>query len=97
MQKRTRLARHAFIIHHMDLAIRREGGVHNMPPESLQKACYIRGLNAKEMTNEAMVEWLTQWVEVSLPVDGTNISMLLHLPILISYNHPNNWKLLHEK
>lgn len=81
----------------MDLAIRREGGVHNMPIDSLPHACYIRGLNSTNMSNEAMVEWLQQWVELSVPVDGSNISMFLYLPILIGYNHPNNWKLLHSK
>lgn len=96
-RKRSRLAHRSFVIHHMDLAIRREGGVHNMPPDSLQRACYLRGLHTEGLSDAEMIEWLTQWVEVSLPVDGTNISMLLHLPILIAYNHPNNWKLLHQK
>jgi LETM1-like protein len=31
--KRFRLSEHSFLIHHMDLAIKREGGVHNMPLE----------------------------------------------------------------
>lgn len=95
--KRTRLARHAFVVHHMDLAIRREGGVHNMPVAALPIACHLRGLNTNGMSTDAMVEWLRQWVELSIPIDGSNISMFLHLPIMIGYNHPNNWKLLHAK
>lgn len=95
--KRYRLAERAYIIHHMDLAIRREGGVHNMPSEALLYACHLRGLNTTSLTNVEMIEWLEQWVEVSIAVDGSNISMFLYLPILIGYNHPNNWKLLYEK
>lgn len=94
--KRFRLAERAYLIHHMDLGIRREGGVHNMPVEYLKNACFIRGLNATNMSNENMIEWLQDWVEISLHIDGNNISLLLHLPILIGYNHPSNWQLLHN-
>lgn len=79
----------------MDLAIKREGGVHNMPQESLRNSCNLRGLNTRNLSNENMVSWLEDWVKVSLEVDGSNISMFLHLPILIGYNHPNNWKLIY--
>lgn len=95
--KRSRLAYHAYVVHHMDLAIRREGGVHNMPLDALVRACNIRGLNTTNLSTEAMVDWLRQWVELSIPVDGTSISQYLFLPIFIAYNHPNNWRLLYEK
>jgi hypothetical protein len=94
--KRFRLSEHSFLIHHMDLAIKREGGVHNMPLESLQHSCYIRGLNPVNMNHEDMIIWLNEWIKVSLQVDGSNISLFLHLPILLGYNHPNNWILLHK-
>lgn len=96
-RKRSRLAHRAFVVHHMDLAIRREGGVHNLPVDALELACYIRGLNTTNMSNEDMIQWLQQWVELSIPVDGSNISLFLYLPIFLGYNHPNNWKLLHTK
>lgn len=81
----------------MDLAIRREGGVHNMPLDALVRACNIRGLNTVGMGNDAMVDWLRQWVSLSMPVEGATISQFLFLPIFIAYNHPNNWKLLYDK
>lgn len=81
----------------MDLAIKREGGVHNMTTEALRKSCFIRGLNPTNLTNDKMINWLEEWVKVSLFVDGTNISLLLHLPILIGYNHPNNWEVVYNK
>lgn len=89
--RRYRLSERAYVVHHMDLAIKREGGVHNMPIESLKHACFIRGLNATNLSAESMIAWLNEWVEVSLIINQDNISLFLHLPILLSYNHPNNW------
>lgn len=97
MRKRQRLAYHAFVVHHMDLAIRREGGVHNMPAESMRKACALRGLNTANLSAEEQITWLRKWVELSIPVDGTTISLFMYLPVLLTYNHPNNWKLLYDK
>lgn len=84
-------------IHLMDLAIRREGGVHNMPKDTLRPACFLRGLNAANLTNDELIEWLQKWVDVSIEVNQDNFSLLLHLPILITYNHPNNWQLLYKE
>lgn len=93
--KRFRLMEHAYVVHHMDLAIKREGGVHNMSTEALQKACFLRGLNPTNLSTECLIEWLKEWVKVSSVVNETNVSLFLHLPILISYNHPNNWHLIY--
>ncbi|EDS25642.1 ANON-66Db protein [Culex quinquefasciatus] len=91
LMRRYRLSERAYVVHHMDLAIKREGGVHNMPIESLKHACFLRGLNATNLSAESMIAWLNEWVEVSLIINQDNISLFLHLPILLSYNHPNNW------
>lgn len=94
---REKLRERADLLHHMDLAIRREGGVHNMHPDALKKACYIRGLNPINMSSDGMIEWLQGWVEVSLDLEEQHNSLLLHLPILLGYNHPNNWQLIYKK
>lgn len=94
--KNIRLSEHVFTMHHMDLAIKSEGGVHNLSPEGLQHSCYLRGLNPATLSNEEMVEWLREWIKVSLVIGTENISLYLHLPILLSYNHPNNWRLTHK-
>ncbi|KAG4079683.1 hypothetical protein HA402_009069 [Bradysia odoriphaga] len=96
-RKCMRLAKHAFVIHHIDLAILREGGVHNLPQDVLIHACRARGLNPTNLSTDMMVDWLKQWVDISTKIDGTNISLLLHLPILIGYNSPNNWILLYNR
>lgn len=80
----------------MDLAIKNEGGVHNLPIDALKVACYLRGLNPVSLPNEEMVEWLRQYLIVSLAIGTENISLYLHLPILLTYNHPNNWRLTHK-
>lgn len=92
-----RLAKHAFVIHHIDLAILREGGVHNLPQDVLIHACRERGLNPTNLSTDMMVDWLKKWIDISVKIDGTNTSLLLHLPILIGYNSPNNWILLYNK
>ncbi|XP_058464350.1 LETM1 domain-containing protein 1 [Malaya genurostris] len=95
LMRRFRLSERAYVIHHMDLAIKREGGVHNMSIETLKHACFLRGLNSTNLSTESMVEWLNEWVKVSLIINQDNVSLFLHLPILLSYNHPNNWILNH--
>ncbi|XP_055382543.1 LETM1 domain-containing protein 1 [Condylostylus longicornis] len=93
--KRNRLLEHAYLIHHMDLAIKREGDVHNMEPNALRKSCYLRGLNPSNLTNEQMISWLRNWLEVSLALEEEHIGLFVHLQILLTYNNPNNWKLIY--
>lgn len=81
----------------MDCAITREGGVHNMPVDALRNSCFMRGLNAANMSTDDLVQWLQAWVQVSAEVTGDNFSLLLHLPILLGYNHPNNWHLVYKE
>ncbi|GAB0086560.1 LETM1 domain-containing protein [Sergentomyia squamirostris] len=94
--KRARLAERFHLFRHMDRAIKHEGGVHNMQPDALKHACFLRGLNPTNLSNEQMIEWLREWVTVSLAVDTDTMSLFFHLPILIAYNHPNNWRLTHK-
>lgn len=67
-----------------------------MPEEALRFSCFLRGLNPMGLSNEELIEWLRVWVSVSQGVDGTNVSLYLHLPVFMGYNHPNNWKLFHN-
>jgi hypothetical protein len=94
--KRIRLAEHCETLHNMDMAIKSEGGVHNLPTDALRHCCYLRGLNPANLRNEELIDWLREWIKVSLAVGTDNVSLYLHLPILLSYNHPNNWILTHH-
>jgi LETM1-like protein len=94
--KRIRLTEHAYWMYNMDLAIKKEGGVHNLHSDALRHSCYLRGLNPANLPNEELVEWLREWIKVSMQIRTEIPSLYLHLPILLSYNHPNNWRLTHK-
>ncbi|CRK95744.1 CLUMA_CG009201, isoform A [Clunio marinus] len=94
--KRLRLSEYCYTMHHIDLAIKSEGGVHNLTTDALRYSCYLRGLNPSNLRNEEMIEWLRDWIKISLTIRYENVSLYVHLPILLSYNHPNNWKLTHN-
>lgn len=94
--KNIRLSEYVYTMHTMDQAIMNEGGVHNMPTEGLRYSCYLRGLNPANLRNEELIEFLREWIKISRQIGTENVSLYLHLPILLSYNHPNNWKLTHK-
>ncbi|XP_017475998.1 PREDICTED: LETM1 domain-containing protein 1 [Rhagoletis zephyria] len=94
--KRFHLSEHAFLVHHMDLAIVREGHVHNMHPDGIRRSCYIRGLNPVNLSTDEMISWLRNWIKISTSIEEHHISMFLYLPILLGYNHPNNWHLIYD-
>lgn len=94
MQK-TRLADFAKLLLLMDRAITQEGGLNNLNNDALRYACWLRGLNPTNMSTDDMVKWLTKWLSISEHVDKTCYSLLLHSPILIGYNEPNNWSLIY--
>jgi len=91
--KRRRLYDHAYLLTVMDAAILRHG-IFNLKPEELKSACYLRGLNASNLRHEDLMSYLQQWMSISTSVQPHAYSFLLHLPVLLSYNHPNNWALL---
>ena len=83
---RFRILQHANMIHAIDKAIAREGALDEM---QLFRACHLRGLNIKDQSKQDLIEYLHSWLEVSEKLDIGAMSMLLHLPILIGYNHPS--------
>ncbi|XP_034254225.1 LETM1 domain-containing protein 1 isoform X2 [Thrips palmi] len=94
-RRRKRLADHASLIHEIDLAILREGGVEVMTQDEMRSACFLRGLNPVNMCTEDLRLWLSQWMKISTQVDQTSLSLLLHCPVLLAYNKPSNWALFH--
>ncbi|KAL0106689.1 hypothetical protein PUN28_015322 [Cardiocondyla obscurior] len=94
--KRKRLSERGMLILRMDRAIIREGGVKEMSNEAMRWALSFRGVNPANMSIESMRSWLEQWLIVSESVDQNNISLLLHSPILLAYNHSTNWILIYN-
>lgn len=60
------------------------------------QALSFRGVNPANMSIESMRSWLDQWLIVSASVDQNNLSLLLHSPILLAYNHSTNWTLIYS-
>lgn len=81
----------------MDLAIIREGGVHNMTTADLRNSCYIRGLNSKDLTDDELIQWLKDWISISTSITSDQLTLYLHLPIFLAINHPNNTRLKQPK
>lgn len=94
--RKSKLAYRAMCIHHIDMAILREGGIQNLATDVLRHSCFMRGLNASNLNNDELAHWLEQWIEVSKHANPNNFSLFLHLPIFLTYNHPNNWKLIYQ-
>lgn len=93
--RKNKLKYRAYILLEMDKAILREGGVDALAMDTLRNACLIRGLNGSHLTNQEMKNWLKNWLEISQCVDKNSYSLLLHTPILLAYNHPQNWVLIY--
>ncbi|XP_014612630.1 PREDICTED: LETM1 domain-containing protein 1 isoform X3 [Polistes canadensis] len=94
--RKRRLKERGMLIKRMDNAILKEGGVTKMSVESLSWAVSFRGLNSVNMSAESMKDWLEQWIMLSTSVDYSTLSLLLHGPIFLAYNHNNNLKLLYK-
>ncbi|XP_076647201.1 LETM1 domain-containing protein 1 [Halictus rubicundus] len=93
--KKRKLIERGMLIKHMDEAIQREGGVTKLSKDAIRWALFFRGVNPETMSIENMQKWLTKWLEVSNTVNENTISLLLHCPILLAYNHSSNWKLIY--
>ncbi|XP_045128878.1 LETM1 domain-containing protein 1-like isoform X2 [Portunus trituberculatus] len=94
--RRQRLKDHARILHCMDAAISKEG-LDSFTLDNLRAMLIFRGLNPTNMSTDAMLEFLQNWLKVSKEVDASCYSLLLHLPIFLAYNQPTNFALIYSK
>ena len=83
---RDKLRQHGNLINQIDKSIARED-IATLEDEELRKCCYMRGLNAGPLNRSEMLNYLQEWVEISVQLDQKSVSLLLHLPILLGYNH----------
>lgn len=93
--RRQRLLDRGLFIKRMDEAIVAGGGVAKMTTDVLRWALFFRGLNPVNMSTEDMRKWLGSWLSISSEVEREDMSLLLHCPILLAYNHETNWTLLY--
>ncbi|KAK8774036.1 hypothetical protein V5799_011430 [Amblyomma americanum] len=92
--RKRRLWKHGGFVREMDLAMAREG-LGQMDLSELRWACFLRGINPMGLSKRDMVLWLQDWIHISSNIEGDCISLLLHCPVLLAYNAPSNWILIH--
>uniref|UniRef100_H3AUE4 LETM1 domain containing 1 n=2 Tax=Latimeria chalumnae TaxID=7897 RepID=H3AUE4_LATCH len=88
---RRRLWSHVSELHHLDQALSRLG-VSQLSEGELKTACYIRGLNSTHLSTAACRNWLTQWLQLSTRLKGSEFSLLLHSMVLLSTNYHRTGK-----
>ncbi|KAK3858656.1 hypothetical protein Pcinc_035162 [Petrolisthes cinctipes] len=92
--RRRRLTDHARLLHCMDAALSTQP-LTDLSLDTLRTCLFLRGLNPANMSTAAMLEFMESWLSVSKKVDKSCYSLLLHLPILLTYNQPSNILLIY--
>lgn len=72
-----RLNSHALELLHLDRALNKLG-THQLNESELKQACYLRGLNSDGLGVEQCRDWLSRWLQVSLALKESEVSLLLH-------------------
>jgi len=82
---RYNLREFANLLREIDRALVREA-LETLSDEDLQRSCGQRGLNVGGLQRTEMLEYLGAWTRISVQLDADS-SLLLHLPVLLGYNH----------
>ena len=83
---RYNLREYANLLMEIDRALVRET-MEALSQEELQRNCSQRGLNVEGLNRLDMLEYLGAWTRISGQLDAGSASLLLHLPVLLGYNH----------
>jgi len=87
---RKKLTRLSMSISAIDRALDREG-IDMLDMKDLRRVCNQRGLNIDGAGKEEMIEFLLKWNIVSCNLKEDQLSLLLHLPLLLGYNHSSRF------
>lgn len=74
----------------VDRALDREG-IDMLDIKDLRRVCNQRGLNIDGVGKEEMIEYLLKWNIVSCSLKEDQLTLLLHLPLFLGYNHHNRF------
>ncbi|XP_055870658.1 LETM1 domain-containing protein 1-like [Biomphalaria glabrata] len=91
--RHKKLIKDALFLHYIDTAMAREG-TSSMTDEELNRACCWRGLNPSGLQRQEKIHYLENWMQISGIIHEKSISLLLHLPVLLSYGLPSNRALM---
>lgn len=81
-----RLNSHALELLQLDRALSRLGP-HQLSDSELRQACFVRGLDSDSLGINQCREWLSQWLQVSLSLKDSEVSLLLHTIVFLSANY----------
>lgn len=95
-KRRLPLKQDGLIMLHIDRAMVREG-IENMTEQEVCKSCLKRGLNPYGLDREERIKFLQEWTELSKHLDENSVSLLLHCPVLLTYNKQTNIQLMKGK
>ncbi|KAL4217010.1 LETM1 domain containing 1 [Mactra antiquata] len=95
-ERRYHLRHSGLILLHIDRAMVREG-IENMTDQDICKACLKRGLNPYGLVKEERVQFLRTWTDITKELDETNVSLLFHCPVFLTYNKQTNITLMKGK
>ncbi len=87
---RFKLQQFGNLLMQIDRAVMRESPS-TLSEEELDSCCQRRGLNVNDLTREEKMTYLTEWLALSVELDAKSVSLLLHLPILLGYNHKTRY------
>ncbi|XP_018496900.1 LETM1 domain-containing protein 1 [Galendromus occidentalis] len=74
----------------MDRGLAKES-IAQLQDDDLQQCCFMRGFNPVGLKRVEAEQYLDTWLRVSLELKDRELSLLLHSPILLAYNHKNNY------
>jgi len=72
------------------LAILREG-TDSLDIRDLASACFLRGINCKDMEESVAFEFIRDWISVSAKLDKETTSLLIHLPVILGMAKKNQF------
>ncbi|XP_022688683.1 LETM1 domain-containing protein 1-like isoform X1 [Varroa jacobsoni] len=78
----------------IDRALVREGPLESLSDDDIARCCLTRGFNPLGASRTEAEEFLDKWLTASLQLKERELSLLLHMPIFLAYNHRNNFGVL---
>ncbi|OQR71038.1 LETM1 domain-containing protein 1-like [Tropilaelaps mercedesae] len=89
-----RLWRYGGFIWETDRALVREGSLKTLTDLDIAQCCLMRGFNPFGCSRTEAEEFLDKWLTLSLQLKDRELSLLLHTPIFLAYNHRNSFGIL---
>nr|CAB3263419.1 LETM1 domain-containing protein 1-like [Phallusia mammillata] len=84
---RHRLRSNAQLVLRLDRLLNRSKLVEQLSHEELVYACLMRGLNGAQLSHQAMLYWLRNWISLTTTCDDGDTWFVLHAMVLLSMNY----------